>query len=824
MHQAKKNRKLTNPLIPLNILALFSSGCGGSNGKTTITDGRDPTSESKPAINNVNGMITLEAGSVFVAGSGDAIILTPLRIQEGFTQENIITQAIASDSAEEFNEIYEISVGEGALVFGSIEDFSENGIASNIKINGNLWLYLDHRTTERTTVDLNILLDGKDLTIVMANAGPVTYLSEGSTLNLMNGSLSISEGTFDASNAQLIDIKNLEINSSLRIMTEQLSNISGQVTSNSAGTLNLVANTISDADMILELYVGTTKISGITVTIDSSNPVVCDYLDKIIIPAIKTIDELHSVSRISGPNDAPTELIVTPIAVSENIESALVCIFSVQDPDVNDTHAISISDERFVVIDGKVFLADGQSLDFENQKDIEIVITVTDTGGLSIEREFTVSIIDVNEGPTNLDFNSIRTEVNENQSIASRLKIADLSVTDDDLGTIEYRVEGADAALFQIFGNRLYLKRGVTPNFNEQTSLDITIIAFDPSLPDMPDLRSDFTLTILDTNESLSAATSNSATFKDNDGSSNYSYGDTVLITFNEGVSTQTLTLSDLHLQSGTWGNSSIRPLDASGGLATRFEILLGATSALPAEPVIVIDSGEIQDEFGRSNANQTIFELPPTIDDFDIELVYRGNESYKSVFQAAVDFWETVIIGDLPAIHDVDDLKIFATVATIDGQGGTLAYAGWDRIRTTGNKLPYEGSMTFDSMDMRGMSNSEIYDVAVHEIAHILGFGTLWYEKSLISESNYIGSFATNEYYLAGGDTLYIPLETSGGGGTAYSHWDEEIFGAELMTGYINSGENYFSAITIGAMEDLGYQVSYLVAEPFSFDVSLLA
>ena len=71
----------------------------------------------------------------------------------------------------------------------------------------------------------------------------------------------------------------------------------------------------------------------------------------------------------------------------------------------------------------------------------------------------------------------------------------------------------------------------------------------------MPDLRSDFTLTILDTNESLSAATSNSATFKDNDGSSNYSYGDTVLITFNEGVSTQTLTLSDLHLQSGTWGN-----------------------------------------------------------------------------------------------------------------------------------------------------------------------------------------------------------------------------------------------------------------------------
>ena len=35
-----------------------------------------------------------------------------------------------------------------------------------------------------------------------------------------------------------------------------------------------------------------------------------------------------------------------------------------------------------------------------------------------------------------------------------------------------------------------------------------------------------------------------------------------------------------------------------------------------------------------------------------------------------------------------------------------------------------------------------------------------------------------------------FIAVEQDGGSGTAGSHWDEETFNNELMTGYINDGE----------------------------------
>lgn len=823
MRRSKHNTKLVKSILQLNLVSLLSTGCGGGNVENAEAENNDPIFDNTPLAKNASGTVILETGSVFVAESGGTLMLTPVRVIDGFSQANIIAQVIASDQGEEFSDLHGITVTEDNFIFGRMEDFSANGKASNIELDGSLWLYIDALRDEGTAVTLDILLNGKALIVDMANDDQIVRLSAGSALNLRGGSLRISDGTFDVSDARLISIKDIEINSSLRITIDQLSGISGQVTLNSIGTLNLVANTISDADMILEFLTGPTNINGLTVAIDSSNSGVCDYLDQTIIPAINAINELHSVSRISGPNDAPNEILAIPIAVAENTKGALVCEFFIRDSDVNDTHTISVSDERFVVIDNNIILAEGESLDFETQKDIDFIITATDSGGLSIQRTITLSILDINEQPDSLKIKIDRFEINENQNVASRLKIADLVIADDALGTIEYRIDGRDAAFFQIFGDRLYLKRGVTPDFSERSSLDITIIAFDPDLTEVPDLSLDFSLGILETNEHLDTAPANYATFNDNDGSSNYTFGDTIVISFNEEVDTETLSISDLQLQSGAWGNSTIRALNIDSNLASQFEILLGTTSTLPAEPVFVIDSGEIQDAFGRSNSNRIAFELPPTTDDFDIELVYQGNSTYQSIFQLAVNFWETVIVGDLPAVLGIDDLRIFATVETIDGEGGTLGYASWDRIRTTANKLPYKGSMTFDSADMRVMSNSEIFDVAVHEIAHILGFGTLWDEKGLTSGSNYIGVNAVSRYHSAGGQTLYIPLETSGGGGTAYSHWNEDIFGAELMTGYINSGQNYFSAITIGAIEDLGYQVDYSAAEPFSLDIPLL-
>ena len=53
-------------------------------------------------------------------------------------------------------------------------------------------------------------------------------------------------------------------------------------------------------------------------------------------------------------------------------------------------------------------------------------------------------------------------------------------------------------------------------------------------------------------------------------------------------------------------------------------------------------------------------------------------------------------------------------------------------------------------------------------------------------------------------------------GPGTADSHWRETIFGNELMTGYLNSGTNPLSAVTVGSLADLGYGVDLAAADTF--------
>ena len=68
-----------------------------------------------------------------------------------------------------------------------------------------------------------------------------------------------------------------------------------------------------------------------------------------------------------------------------------------------------------------------------------------------------------------------------------------------------------------------------------------------------------------------------------------------------------------------------------------------------------------------------------------------------------------------------------------------------------------------------------------------------------------YTGRLATAAYRVLGGRGV-IPVEGDFGPGTADSHWDEDRFDNELMTGFINLGENPLSVITAASARDLGY------------------
>ncbi len=226
----------------------------------------------------------------------------------------------------------------------------------------------------------------------------------------------------------------------------------------------------------------------------------------------------------------------------------------------------------------------------------------------------------------------------------------------------------------------------------------------------------------------------------------------------------------------------------------------------------------------------------------FNIEIVFEGDlwtDENQQAFIDAAEYLSTVIIGDVTdfrgnlgdGIVEIDDIQITAEISEIDGVGGTLGSAGPTYIRTD-TSLPISGSMEFDTDDVDDLiADDDWYDVVLHEMIHVLGFGTLWETLDLITnygtdddpDYRYTGENALYEYETEFADIysededsdLGVPVENDGGDGTAGGHWDDDTFDNEIMTGYLNTdSDNYVSNMTIAALEDLGYETTYTASE----------
>ena len=240
------------------------------------------------------------------------------------------------------------------------------------------------------------------------------------------------------------------------------------------------------------------------------------------------------------------------------------------------------------------------------------------------------------------------------------------------------------------------------------------------------------------------------------------------------------------------------------------------------------------QQNRGRFGQMGSFAPTDKTAHDFDIEIDFTGfNATQRNIFRQAADRWEEVIVGDLPGMmigsRFVDDVLIDAIAAPIDGVSNILGQAGPDRFRS-GSLLPFHGNMRFDTADIANMqSNGTLFNVILHEMGHVLGFGTLWDDLGLIEDEGtdnvrYTGTNGVAGFNAARGfmgfisPATSIPVESDGGAGTADSHWDEDTFDTELMTGFVeNTGAMPLSRMTVGSLDDLGYDVNYRAADPYS-------
>ena len=216
---------------------------------------------------------------------------------------------------------------------------------------------------------------------------------------------------------------------------------------------------------------------------------------------------------------------------------------------------------------------------------------------------------------------------------------------------------------------------------------------------------------------------------------------------------------------------------------------------------------------------------------DFDIELIFLDSftEAQERVIRYAAQRWMSIITVDLPD-HEfargwssdcsgrpmeispgerIDDLRIY-----VINNGGR--WAGVHLLREE-SSLPVVGCMSVGGSG---------FDTEIHEIAHALGFGTVWDDLGFLEDpdddAHFDGPLAIAAFDGAGGrDYRGAKVPVAGKElppGTALSHWRDTVLRGELMGGaHTARGTRPLSAITIQSLADLGYAADVTQADRYA-------
>jgi fibro-slime domain-containing protein/RHS repeat-associated protein len=183
-------------------------------------------------------------------------------------------------------------------------------------------------------------------------------------------------------------------------------------------------------------------------------------------------------------NESPSNLLVLPTVILENSQpnqsgSIVVGQITTIDPDAGDIFSYSLvagngdeDNSQLAIVGDKLVIQN--SPDFETQSSYTIRLKTTDLGGLSYEKQVTISVSNVNEAPTSLALSNN----NVAENIGVNGVIGTFTTTDPDLvDTASYTlVTGTgdfDNSQFTIVGDRLQLNPN--PDFETQSTYQLRV-------------------------------------------------------------------------------------------------------------------------------------------------------------------------------------------------------------------------------------------------------------------------------------------------------------------------------------------------------------
>jgi hypothetical protein len=264
---------------------------------------------------------------------------------------------------------------------------------------------------------------------------------------------------------------------------------------------------------------------------------------------------------------------------------------------------------------------------------------------------------------------------------------------------------------------------------------------------------------------------------------------------------------------------------------------------------------------FGPTTLSVTMEDRP--VEDFSIDLAFvqGGTSTQRDLIAKAAARWDAVIAkgvadadftdsppftcGSSASVTGVvDDLRIYITVDSIDGAGGSdgnhVANSGWCLIRVSSLtppilREPVVGFIRFDEHDIGRLEEQGLLkSVAVHEMGQVLGFDPFlwdghghlkdpWRATNRDADTHFDGYMSVAAFEAVGGAAYQgarVPVEKGVTVESLDVYWRESVFGDEIMTPILTGTVQPLSLVTIEALADLGYGVDLSQADPFSLSV----
>ena len=206
---------------------------------------------------------------------------------------------------------------------------------------------------------------------------------------------------------------------------------------------------------------------------------------------------------VTNVNEGPTDVSLGANTIAENaIVGTLVGSLGTIDPDAADIFTYTLisgsgdsDNSSFTIVDGT--LRSTTSFNFELKSNYSVRIRATDAGSLSFEKAFAITVVDVNEGPSDVLLNG--TSISENQSVGAT--VGTLTTLDPDSGgvftyTLIAGDGGTDNALFSIVGN--VLRTTASFNYEDQNAYSVRVQSRDQGGLTVERV---FAISITDTNE-----------------------------------------------------------------------------------------------------------------------------------------------------------------------------------------------------------------------------------------------------------------------------------------------------------------------------------